>query len=165
MTDEDLKALIARLETGRTATLDRDDLSHAEFEQLATAAMAAANDLANALRRKHDAAIRAGGAAQRAGDTAGATEAFARADAIKPCRDQAQMLGFQLDRAIIAWLDGAPDVAAAKAAVKGATADLKKTKDDFAKTADSLSALAGVLGAVTGVVKSVQTLLASPAAA
>lgn len=163
MSDDDLRRFLDRMESGPDAalSLDRDNPDHVAFEQLATAAMAAANDLANGLRRTHDGYIRSGGAAQRAGDAARAAEAFAKADAIKPERERVTMLGFQLDRAIIAWLDRASDVAAAKAAVKGATADLKRTKDDFARVADDLAALTSALDGVAGVVKSVQGLLAS----
>lgn len=163
MSDDDLRRFLDRVGAAPAAAtpVDRDNPDHAAFEQLATDAMAAANDLGNALRKKHDGYIRTGGAAQRAGDAATAAAEFAKADAIKPERDQVLNLGFQLDRAIIAWLDKASDVAAAKAAIEGATADLKKTKDDFARTADNLTALSAALDGVAGVVKSVQDLLAS----
>lgn len=164
--EDDLKRYLERMEAAKPRTagvLDRADPEHLAFEQLATEALAAANELANSLRRKHDGYIRAGAAAARAGDTATADAEYAKADLIKPERDHVQLLGFQLDRAIIAWLDKAADVAAAQAAVRGATADLKKTKDDFAKTADNLAALSKALDGVAGVVKAVQGLLGSPA--
>lgn len=163
MSDEDLRRFLDRMEAAPDAalSLDRENPDHVAFERLATAAMAAATDLGNALRKTHDGYIRTGGAAQRAGDAIRAAAEFAKADAIKPERDRVQMLGFQLDRAIIAWLDRAADVAGAKAAVKGATADLKRTKDEFARVADNLTALSEALDGVAGVVKSVRGLLAS----
>lgn len=164
--DNDLRRFLTRVEAAPVSTstaLDRDNPDHVAFEALATACMAAVNDLTNALRKKHDGYIRTGGAALRAGDQATATAEFAKADAIKPERDQAELIGFQLDRAIIAWLDAAADVAAAKAAIKGVTADLKAEKDAFARTADNLNALASALTGVGGVIKAVQGLLADPA--
>lgn len=161
--DNDLRRFLDRIEAAppsTQATLDRDNPDHVVFEQLATACVAAVNDLTNALRKKHDGYIRTGGAALRAGDAATANAAFAKADLIKPERDRAQLLGFQLDRAIIAWLDAAADVAAARSAVKGATADLKATKDAFTRTADTLDALASALTGVGGVISGLQTLLA-----
>lgn len=167
MSDEDdLSRFLNRVEAAPVSTstaLDRDNPGHVAFEALATACMAEVNDLTNALRKKHDGYIRTGGAALRAGDQAKAAEEFAKADAIKPQRDQAELIGFQLDRAIIAWLDAAADVAGAKAALKGVTADLKAEKDAFARTADDLNALASALTGVGGVIKAVQGLLAEPA--
>ncbi len=125
----------------------------------AQAAVEEMNALSNALLEREDAHVAAMGAAVRSGDAVTAADEKEKARLVRLKRNRALKAGIQLDRKIIAWLDGAPEVAAARARLGSAVADLERTRQDFARTADTLTALSAALDRVGGVITALQKLL------